>query len=60
MLSCEKAELPPSWLVIAANSTTLSSDKAYPHYPERVVIYVRNEHVGVGRWGESIMAPENI
>lgn len=51
MLSCEKAEPPPSWLVIAANSPTLSIDKAYPHYPERVVISVRNEHGGVRRWG---------
>lgn len=48
MLSCEQAEPPPLRLVIAANPPTLFCDEADPHYPECVLIYVRNERGGVG------------
>lgn len=47
-LSCEQAEPPPLRLVIGANPPTLSRDKADPHYPACVLIYVRNERGGVG------------
>ena len=48
MLGCDQAEPPELRLVIAANPPTPFSDKADPHYPECVLIYVRNERGGVG------------
>lgn len=53
--SCEQAEPLELRLVIAVNPPTLFSDNADPHYPECVLIYVRNERGGVGSedgdWG---------
>lgn len=51
MLSCQQTEPPELRLVIAANPPTLFSDIADPHYPECVLIYVRNERGGVGSGG---------
>lgn len=48
MLSCEQAEPPKLRLVIAANPPTLFCDKAVPHYPECVLIFVINEQGGEG------------
>ena len=62
MFSCEQAEPPPLSLVIDADPPTLSCDKADPHYPQCVLIYVRHGRGGgrVRGLGELIIALEDI